>query len=827
MPRVSHGLLFLSALALLWACGANEDLPSPAAHPQDKAGEASSAAACDLGAPDPAALLPSGYDGAKQSAILPNGQLITPAGKTVQVESPQLCGVVFAPDGKKAYAVSCQDSSFLYVFDLGGETPLLLASLPIKAGHGLALSRDGKTLYVPGGATEQVHLVDVSGETPVITGELLAKGYIEAVALNPDESTLIAVGSGHSAIYNFILGDTGATPVAPAELAIGYMPYEAVFSKDGGTLYVSNMAAGTVAVVEMKGFSKTAVIPVGKNPEGLALVEDGAFLVVANSDSDTLSVINTATNAVTQTIEIETVNPGLRAWTPNAVAAHPDPSKHLAYVASANHNAVEVLDTEKFALIGALPTAWYPVALALDASGDHMAVANAKGFGLPTSKITQSGLLGVFQYLPMPANQAELDTQSRIVKSNTERPLGFYPDSTCKNQVPLPTGENEAPLIEHVILVIKENKTYDEVLGDLPNAPGGFKWHDPELALYGEYTDANNKKIQNTPNAHALATTWVDFVNYYANAEQSIQGHLWTSEVQSNDYTEKNYTNRLVLPGVDPVSMGENRSVFWHLFNHNVSFRVYGEAVNFALNEMELWRDKIDTKYPYWTLGVSDVVKARRVIHEWDMAKAAYERGDMAAYNTLFPRFIYIGLPNDHTQGGKAKAMTPRAFLADNDHAFGLLVDWVTHSPFYEKTIIFIIEDDPQSAVGDHIDAHRSLCYAISPYIKRGYQSTVHYSIPSLYRTIELILGLPPINKNTAYANPMADIFTAAKDITPYTAIKPEVPYETNPENTEAARASAKYDWTVVDGHEGLGDIVYKMLRPGVPRPANAKRIDD
>ena len=825
MSSLQRSVTYGLALLLLAACGPDEPPLETRTHPQGNGPSEPMAQACDIGAPDPMALLPSGYDSEKQSAVLPNGQLVTPAGKSLQVSGAQLCGVVVAPGGKRAYGVNCQEPSYLSVFDLSAETPTLTTPLTLQAGHGLVLSRDGKTLYIAGGGSGLVHIVDVAAEPPLIRSELTAAGFIESVALSPDEKTLVALGSGRSVLSKYSL-EADATQ-KPVELKAGYAPYDAVFSSDGKTLYVSNMAGGTVSVVEMAGFTESAAIKVGKSPEGLAFVENGAYLLVTNADSDSVSVIDTATLRVSQTLDIDRAQPALKAWTPNAVLAHPDPSKHLAYVASANHNAVEVLNTSTLTFLGALPTAWYPVSLAFDATGDHLAIANAKGFGITKSGITQSGLLGAFQWLTMPAGQAELDSQTRIVKSNTERPLGFYPASNCKNQVPLPTGENEAGLIEHVILIIKENKTYDEVLGDLPNAAGGFKWHDPEMNLFGAYTDAAGKKIQNTPNAHAIATTWVDFVNYYANSEVSIQGHLWTSEVMSNDFTDKGHPSRLVLPGVDPASMGENRSVFWHLFNHDISFRVYGEAVNFAINEIEIWRDKIDTKYPYWSLGVSDVVKARRIIHEWDLAKDAYARGDMEAYNTLFPRFIYIGLPNDHTQGGKAGAMTPRAFLADNDHAFGLLVEWLSHSPFWEKSIMFVIEDDPQSAIGDHIDAHRSLCYAISPYVKRGYQSTVHYSIPSLYRTIELLLGVPPINKNTAYANPMADIFTSEKDSTPYTAVKPEVAFETNPKETAAARASAKYDWAEVDGHTGLGNIVYQMLRPGVPLPPQAKRIDD
>ena len=798
------------------------------------------ASACD---PTADALLPAGYDEETNTAILLNGQKVTPAGQTLDLEK-FAWGLALSPDGRYAYVTNAANQG-LQVIDLrpepepdgdaeaeitetvgrDGEAPLpitiqRLAGLSV--GHGLAVSADGATVYVSGGGREVVRAFDV-GVDGLLTldREITVFGYADGMALAPDGQSLYVVSPTASLLIKVKLTDDSTE-----EVKVGNYPYDVVVTPDGETAYVSNWAGGSVYAVDTGTMAVTDRIEVDKNPEGMVLVEGGDYLIVTNSDADNLSIVETASNTVTQTIELDP-NPdtaNLKAWTPNAAAVHPAPDAHRAYVASADRNAIEVIDTDEWRILGQVPTAMYPVRVELTSDGKDVVVVNAKGWGSRLGQTSGQGLYSVLQVVATPKNAAELAGYTTQVENNNNRPRGFFPLDECESLVPLPLNEGEKSVIEHVILVVKENKTYDDVLGDLLGEEGD-DWHDPELArLFGEAVIQDGEEVSVTPNAHAIARTWVDMVNFYSDAEVSLQGHMWTTQGDCNDYVEKLRFDRLPVTGVDPATKHYNKSIFEHLDRHGVNFRVYGEVVNFAIEELVKWRDKIDLKYPYWSQSVTDVNKAREIIREWELAA---DPDSPAGAESLFPPFIYIVLPNDHTEGGKAGVPSPRSMVADNDHGMGLLLEWLSHSPFWEKSLFIAIEDDPQSANGDHIDAHRSVCFLASPWIKRGGEMiTTHYSIPSLYRTIEMILGLPPMNKNTLMAPPMVDIFTNVPDNIKYTAIVPTMPLIINGEGRFAEEAK-RWDWSTFDGHKGLGEHIWRIYMGDKPQPPQGKRIDD
>ena len=396
-----------------------------------------------------------------------------------------------------------------------------------------------------------------------------------------------------------------------------------------------------------------------------------------------------------------------------------------------------------------------------------------------------------------------LQTMTTRVNENNSRASRFYND-TCK-QLFTDTGKEDfTPPIKHVVLIQKENKTYDEVLGDLQRDNKPYGNGDPELCLFGE---------QFTPNVHELARQFVNFDNYYANADESTQGHMWMTQADCNDLMNKYRFDRLPIVGVDPATRSETGSIFDLCYNNNVTFRNYGQVANFGFESLNKYREFMNVKYPYYNMSVKDVDKAKEFIREMK--------------NGIFPEFVYLMLPNDHTFGGSSDKPTPQTMVADNDHAVGMVVDAISKSEYWESTIIFILEDDPQSAAGDHVDAHRSILVVVSPWVKRGYLSSVLYSIPSVYRTIEMLLGLPHLNGNTAMAAPMYDIFTTEPDFSSYDHIVPNVLPAMNPKGTEAAKSSEKYDWNEVDGHKGLGDIIWSIMRPGQERPSHAKIITD
>lgn len=789
-----------------------------------------SAAECEAGLPAAEAFLPSGYyenvdgDTVEPWAIISNGQKVTPAGSTVNLQR-FAWGLAISPDNERAYVLNGGGGSYLEAFDISQDPPVKIQSIVLNNDHGVVLSSDGGVLYVGGGADAKVYVFSVT-RSAEREDELAQIDAIElpswagALALSSDDQTLYITSPAVGKLFKASL-----TGRAIDEVHVGHTPYDVLLSADDGTAYVSNWGGAEVAVVDTAGMTVSSKVEVEKNPEGMAFAENDAYLLVTNSDADSISVIDLATDSVTQSIDLDTENPELKAWTPNHVAVHPGADTHRAYVASADHNAIDVIDTSSWEVIGSIPAAWYPVRVEMNGEGDKILVVNAKGWGSKQPESTHKDPFGVLQVIDTPANAQELEIHTRVVKANTDRPLGFFPDSTCENQIPLPLNDEEKSVIEHVILVVKENKTYDEILGDLMG-PEGDEWHAPAYAVNNGMDVAlrngaePEERSDVTPNAHSLALTFIDFVNFYGDAEVSLQGHMWTTQADCNDFVEKTRFDRPPATGVEPTTKHYNRSIFQHLFDHGLNFRVYGEPVNFALDELEIWRDKIDMKYPYWTNGVTDLDKAARIIHEWELAEQTGEE-------SLFPSFIYIVLPNDHAQGGKAGAPSVQSHVADNDAGLGMLVDWLSHSSFWDKSILFAIEDDPQSGVGDHIDAHRSVCFAASPWIKRGYMSTVHYSIPSLYRTIELILGVPPMNRNTLLAPPMIDIFTDTADSTVYDAIPMQFEPWNNPETGRFAEEAKQWDWSTFDGHKGYGDHVWRLLNGDAPRPEGSKRIED
>ncbi len=798
----------------LFACDSSPERGTQTAKPQESPSQ-STLSSCETGTADDSAFVPKGYNAETNSAVLMNGQTVTPAGKTLDLQR-FAWGVALSPDGKTAYITNAEGGSqSVQAIDLSQEDLAPLTDpARMLAGYGLTVSSDGQRIYVPGAATGLVHVLTLTEGAFVTQEPIHLQGYLGALALSSDDQTLFALSPTQAVLSKVTLA-TGEI----VRLDVGFYPYDVVLSTDGSKAFVSDQGANRVVRVNTQTMTLDGQVDTDRGPEGLALAEDEAYLIVACADDETIQIIKTEDMSLHQTLELDPEHPDLKVWTPNAVAVHPE--AHRAYITAADRNAVEVLDTETWTILGQIPTAFYPSRIAITPD-EKLVIVNSKGWGLTGSaRSTGSGLYGLLQVVDVPANATELEQYSRQVKQNVERPQGYYPDNQCDTIVPLPLSEEETSVIEHIVLVVKENKVYDEILGDLAG-PEGDEWHDPNLAvLFGENVIlSDDTPASVTPNAHAIARRWVDFVNYYCDSEVSLQGHMWTTQADCNDFVERTHFDRTPLTGIDPMTKHENGTIFQHLDNHGFNFRVYGEAVNFGPEEVIKWRDKVDLKYPYWSMGQTDVLKAQEVIREWELSLEMEEP-------RLFPSFIYIVLPNDHTAGANAGALHPQTMVADNDHAMGMLVDWLSKSPYWEKTLFIALQDDGQTSMGDHIDAHRSVLYLASPWVKRNYQSRVHYSMPSVFRTIELILGLPPMNKNTLLAPPLIDVFTDEMDTTGFDAIVPTMPVIVNPSTGPFAEEAKQWDWSGFDGHKGLGDHVYRYLMGDKPRPDYVKMLDD
>ena len=742
---------------------------------------------CKADAPSAEAMLPTGRIDAN-TFILPDGRMLRPAGEQSKVGYFPIA-LAMTPDGKTLYVANTGRTDSLMALDAAtGEVKQTVNN--INAFNGLAVSRDGSVLIASGSLKGKVHIFDIAAGQLTSRKAIALSGFISGVALSPDGKTLYAVENTSSLLHIVDIESESKSAVN-----LGRVPYDVLLSADGAWAYVSNWASNTVSFIELASKTVKRNVPTGRSPQGMALSPDGALLYVTCSDSDEITVIDTAQRAVKDTISLTENDGGLKAATPNDLAI--DSTGNLLYVAMADLNMLLVVSTASRSIVGKIPTGMYPVRVRLDPAGRTLYVVNAKGEGMSsTDPRVWDGMLGTLSRITLPTSQ-ELASHTRVAEANTSRPGTFY-NTRCKEVVPHPTYENEISPIKHVVLIVRENQTYDSMLGDFERGNGA-----PALAIFGSDI---------TVNLHKLAREFVNLDNFFSNAEVSLQGHMWTTQADCNDFVEKSWFDQLPLAGYDPVTMPSGGTISDLCYKNGVSFRNYGEVVGFGLDTLGKYAEYIDIKFPFFNMDIPDVEKAKEFIRELELG--------------IFPSFIYITLPNDHTFGSKVGKPTPEYMVADNDRATGMIVEAISKSPFWHETIIFIIEDDPQSGSGDHVDAHRSICIPISPWVKRGYTSSVNYSIPSLYKTIELILGLPPMNLNDAGAAPMYDIFSDQPDYTPYDALPLSVAFAVNTIDSPMAAESMGIG-SRPDGYSELGDILWRVRRGNIPRPSYAKRIKE
>jgi DNA-binding beta-propeller fold protein YncE len=584
----------------------------------------------------------------------------------------------------------------------------------------------------------------------------------------------------------------------------------------------------------------------GTHPSAMQISPDGKLLYVTATNVDLLAVLDTATMQTVAEVPLDVFEAGpidqqLQGLYPNALAISAD--GHRLYVADAGINAVQVLAVDQesltFTHAGFIPSGWYPTALALSHDGNRLYVANGKGAavgpnggpefeqsGEPSDYIGQlsKGSLSVIDDLAL----YDLAAGSAQVAANN----GFSPttlrwvndppgagEAQRGNPLPIEYGSGPSDLIQHVVLIFKENRTYDQIFGKLPGGNG-----DPELADYaGEVT----------PNHQALAAEFAIGDNFFNDGEVSTLGHEWQDQGNCNDFTEKmwpaNYDRQFSSAGLEQGQEGFTKGgfTFQALERQGISFRIYGETLgllsrfaagidgggvgSIALSISQAFPGRLPTIDEIFTIVNGDVETLRAggvdidilktqvwpnqmleypsniLAHRSDKERAELFKRELDAFIAAgqMPSFMHIWLPNNHTFGGGAGEPTPRSAIADNDEGLGLIVEALTHSPFWPQTTIFVTEDDPQGGT-DHVSAHRTYSLVISPYVKRGYVSHVHQSSMSITKTMWLLLGAKPMSMYDRYATDMRDYFTATPDLTAYTARPREVPIEVNPSRQSA-----------------------------------------
>lgn len=727
---------------------------------------------------DTALMLPG--DAGDGSVVMVNGRAIRPAGSLVQVHDFPSCLQVL-PDGD--VAVVSMRSKHVNIID-GDAFSVIGEAATGSAFVGLTANAAGDTLYVSGGAKQVIYEFALTAGTPTLIREIPTFGFPLGVALTPDESTLLVASSYGQSVY-FIDLSTGENV---GQAIAGIYPYDIEINAVRNEAFVSNWGGSSVTVVDLDDMEAVAEITVGQHPEGMVLSPDGNTLYVTDADSDTVSVVDVADRELIATYDIYNAQE-IVGGSPVDIAVSDDGD--TLYVAAAGLNAVVVLDADDGGVLGMIPTGYYPSAVALDEATGVLYVANGKGGGIPALNRKGVSMTGTVEQIDLPDN-TQLADYTQTVMDNLTRTELYW--ETMEFESPIPTERGvPSQQIKRVVFIMRENKTFDQELSDLDGVNG-----DPAHLVFGR---------NNTPNTHALAEMFTNCDNYYSEANASVQGHMWSTMMYSNDYVEKCWASkdRTSMSGVEPAAIGGNKTIFHHLMNNDVKFRVYGQVVG-TLSDIGTLAPYIDFKYGFWNLGISDEIKADEIIREME--------------GGIWPEFVYISLHNDHTNGSDAGQPTVQFYVGDNDAGLGKIIDYITHSEYWNETAIFITEDDPQSG-SDHVDPHRSIGLVISPWAKHGYVSNVLYSMSSIWMTIQMILGIPPMTVYDEHTSPMYDCFTMTPDYSTYDALPNNIPLEYNPDDLPMAAYSSKQNWGAPDQVRRLGEVVWSIMRPGEKFPAH------
>jgi YVTN family beta-propeller protein len=761
-------------------------------------------------------------------------------------------GLVFAPGGRRLYLSNVNGSIKVFAVGRDGRVepshsiPLPPADAPRRREEipsGLAVSADGTRLYVCGNLSNR--LLEIATATGAVhrTWDV---GVAPCDVVLVGDKAYVSNWGGRRPQAGDLTGPAGRGTVVKVD-SVRHIASE-----------------GSVTVIHLADRQITGVLT-GLHASALAVAPDGRHVVCANAAADTLSVIDTRTDTVVETIWTKQSPADLFGASPNALAFAPD--GQTLYVANGTQNAVAFIrfspQNKSSKLQGLIPVGWFPGALVLDAARRTLLVANVKGHaaapqpsrdtGRPGFNSRQSA--GSLSLVSVPA-AADLPKLSAVVYDNYRRERlaeALRPPRPGQPPRPVPERIGEPSTIRHVVYVIKENRTYDQVLGDLPQGNG-----DPSLCIFGERV---------TPNQHRLVRDFVLLDNTYCCGILSADGHQWSTTAFATDYVEKSFANwpRSYPDGMGPdefdaLAYAPSGFIWDNALKHGISLWNFGEFAEPKTGWkdpqrkgkpawLDFWREFqtgagevtigsepglpalrpfTPTGYVGWQMDVPDVWRARFIVNqivEWDRT------GQM-------PRLVLICLPNDHTSGTKAGCPTPAATVADNDLAFGRIVEALSRTRFWRELAIFGIEDDPQNG-WDHVSGYRTTAYVVSPWAKRGAVVSTQYNTTSLLRTIEQILGLPPMNQFDATATPMADCFTDRPDFTPYTALPANIPLDEmnpgpkairDPLLREQALASARLDFSRVDAcPEGvLNRILWHAAKgPAAPFPAWAVAGDD
>ena len=754
---------------------------------------------------------------------LPNGWSLSPAGIQINLGDLPL-NMAVTPDFKYAAITNNGQSKQSIQLISIREQKLVDACEVGKSWLGLVFSDDGKNLYASGGNDNLILRFIIQNEKLICRDTFKLgnpwpeKISIAGIAVDESRHHLYAVTRENNSLYVI---STDAKKILK-KIPLGGEGYTCLLSPDKKHLYCSCWGCDKIVIMNTDALEIEGSIPVGDNPNDMAIDRKGKFLFVANSNDNTVSVINLSQNKV-----IETLNAALFSVTPagsttNSVALSPD--DQTLYVANADNNCLAVFDVKNPGHChgsGFIPTGWYPTCVRV--AGQKILVANGKGLSSlpnpdgpnPVQKIykvnNQKGDLrkeekvqyigslftGTLSVISSPG-KGKMAEWTQQVYANTpyNKETEFQAHGIKGNPIPRQVGETTP--IRYVFYIVKENRTYDQILGDMPQGNG-----DTSLVLFGSTY---------TPNQHALASEFVLLDNFYVDGEVSADGHNWSLGAYATDYLEKSWPTSYGgrggsydAEGTRDIANNKNGFIWDYCTKYGVTYRTYGEFADDYKANIPVLEGHFCKYYTSWDQKVMDTTRFSQWKRDFDSLLLIHQ---VPRLNTF--RFI-----NDHTEGLRIGCKTPFAEVADNDLAVGLFVEYLSKSPIWKECAIFIVEDDAQNGP-DHIDAHRSTAYVAGGLVKTAIVDHTPYSTSSFLRTIELILGLPPMSQFDAAAEPLWRCFDASANHPLFDVRPPQTDlFVKNTAINEWQRKSEEFNFEREDRapDQELNDVIWVACR--------------
>ena len=778
----------------------------------------------------------------KKRVRLPNGWHLSPAGRSLPLGDLPLN--LALSSSKKYMAVTNNGQSVQSIQLIDTRTEKILDSKIIPVSwYGLKFSSNEKFLYASGGNDNRIVIYAIINNKLQLS-DTITLGQKWPVKISPtgidvDDAAglLYVVTKENNSLY---IVDLSSKQVVK-ELPLGNEAYACLLSPDKKELYISMWGGDKILVFDTQKKQVVAEVAVGDNPNELLLNKKGNLLYVANANDNSVSVVD-----VKKRTQVEVLNAALypnapEGSTSNGLALSTD--EKTLYVANADNNCLAVFNVAvagRSRSKGFIPVGWYPTNIKV--VGKKIFVSNGKGFSSfanptgpnplrpeqvverhvgDTSVKVRSGYIGglmkgTLSIIDEPTD-ATLATYSKAVYKNTPYTKAGELLAAGEKGNPIPMKVGGASPIKHVFYIIKENRTYDQVLGDIPEGNG-----DKDLVLFGE-------KI--TPNQHKLVKEFVLLDNFYADGEVSADGHNWSTAANATDYLEKNWVTSYggrggSYPGEGKIKVANpKRGFIWDYCKRaGVTFRTYGEFADNGQANIPVLEGNFCPYYASYGLQVKDTTRFNQWRQEFDSLVAA---------NAL-PQFNSLRFGNDHTEGLRLGRPTPFAHVADNDLAVGMFVEYLSKSPVWKESVVFIIEDDAQNGP-DHVDAHRTTAYVAGPHVKRGFVDHTMYSTSSMLRTMELILGLPPMSQFDAAATPMWRSFTGNANFKSFTSVPANINLEErNTATTASAKLSETFDFSKEDRIPDLifSEVIWKAVKgehsvmPAPRRSAFVRVID-